>query len=194
MNKEEVKQNIISASIECIEMEGIQGATIRKIADRAGVNVAAINYHFGSKEQLFQIVMDATLNESFVNNINDYEEMWQSDAMKALQLFLEDTLEGAVNYPNITKAHLADTFNKSDYSTNSVQRLNEFLTEFHGLIKKKLRHEDDLESKLSAIQLFSSILIIGMMPSLFDKTFGDKLMSSKNQKKFIEVLIENYIK
>ena len=75
MSKEEVKQKIIQTTIECIEQKGIQHATIRIIADMAGVNVAAINYHFGSKEQLFQIVMDATLNESFVNNINDFP--WQ---------------------------------------------------------------------------------------------------------------------
>ena len=95
MSSEDVKQKIIMTAIECIESEGLQGVTIRKIADQAGVNVAAINYHFGSKEQLFKIVMNSTLNESFVNNIQDYEDLWLCDTKKALQLFLEDTLQGA---------------------------------------------------------------------------------------------------
>jgi len=194
MSKEEVKQNIILASIECIEKEGIQGATVRKIADRAGVNVSAINYHFNSKEQLFQIVMDATLNESFVSNLQDYEEMWQSDTKKALQLFLEDTLQGAIKYPNLTKAHLAKAFINNDFSTNSVQRINEFLIEFHGLIKNILRSEDNLESKISAVQLFSSILIIGMMPELFDQSLRVDLKVKENQKKYIKILLENYTK
>ena len=194
MGSNEIKQKIILTAIECIERDGIQGVTIRKIADLAGVNVAAINYHFGSKEQLMNIVMNATLNESFVNNINDYKEMWQSDTKKALQLFLADTLEGAVNYPNLTKAHLADTFIKSDYGTDTVQKLNEFLLEFHGLINNILRPEDNFESKISAIQLFSSILIIGMMPGLFDQSLGNELKCLENQKKFIKVLLENHIK
>jgi len=33
--------------------KGYQGATVREICDKAGVNVAAINYHFGGKERLY---------------------------------------------------------------------------------------------------------------------------------------------
>ena len=104
MSSNEIKQKIILKAIECIEQEGIQGASVRKIADHAGVNVAAINYHFGSKEHLLNIVMNATLNESFVNNIKDYEDLWESETKKALRLFLEDTLEGTINYPNKCRA------------------------------------------------------------------------------------------
>ena len=32
-------------------------ATIKEIADKAYVNVAAINYHFGSKDNLIEIVI-----------------------------------------------------------------------------------------------------------------------------------------
>ena len=38
------KSKIIAATIDCIEREGIQTLTIRKIAREAGVNSAAINY------------------------------------------------------------------------------------------------------------------------------------------------------
>jgi len=88
MSSDDIKQKIILTAIGCIEKEGIQGVTIRKIADMSGVNVAAINYHFGSKEQLLNIVMNATLDESFVQNIKDYEEMWKSDTKTAFRLFL----------------------------------------------------------------------------------------------------------
>ncbi|MCK4980466.1 MAG: TetR/AcrR family transcriptional regulator [Candidatus Delongbacteria bacterium] len=194
MGKEEVKRKIIQTTIECIEQEGIQGATIRKIADLAGVNVAAINYHFGSKEQLFKIVMNATLNESFVQNINDYKEMWQSDTKKALQLFFEDTLEGAINYPNITKAHLADTFNKSDYNTNTVYRLNDFLTTLHNLVKLELRSETEIESKIAVSQLFASILMFGMMPDLLNEFLNFDLKNKENQQIFVQTLLNNFCK
>jgi AcrR family transcriptional regulator len=36
---------------------GVQGTSIRTITDQAGVNVAAVNYHFGSKDKLvFEVV------------------------------------------------------------------------------------------------------------------------------------------
>lgn len=50
----ETQQKIIEAAeIEFAEM-GYAGASIREITKRAGVNVAAVNYHFGSKEILFK--------------------------------------------------------------------------------------------------------------------------------------------
>ncbi len=52
MNETQVKI-IEAAEIEFAEM-GYGGASIREITKRAGVNVAAINYHFGSKEVLFK--------------------------------------------------------------------------------------------------------------------------------------------
>jgi len=194
MSSNEIKQKIIMTTIESIESKGVQGVTIRKIAEQAGVNVAAINYHFGSKEQLLKIVMNATLNESFVNNIKDYENLWVSDSKKAIQHFLEDTLKGLINYPNLTKAHLADSFLKNDFSTNSVQKINEFLAELHGLIRNIIPFEDNFESKTSVVQLFSTILMSGIMPGLFDQFLGKELKSLENQKVFIKVLLENYLK
>jgi len=194
MSSNGIKQKIIITAIKCIEKEGIHSATIRKIADMAGVNVAAINYHFGSKEQLFKIVMKATLNESFVQNINDYEDMWQSDTKKALRFFLEDTLEGAINYPNITKAHLADTFNKSDYNTNTVHRLNDFLTTLHNLVKLELRSETGRESKIAVSQLFAPILMFGMMPDLLNEFLNFDLKDKENQQEFVQTLLNNFCK
>jgi AcrR family transcriptional regulator len=193
MSSNEIKQKIIMTAIECIEREGIQGVTIRKIADQAGVNVAAINYHFGSKEQLLNIVMNATLNESFVNNIKDYDDLWQSETRKALQLFLEDTLEGALNYPNITKAHLNETFNRSNYETNTVRRLNDFLSEFHNLIQSELKQEAGIESRIVVSQLFSSILMLGMMPDLFNKFLNFDLKNKENQRIFIRTLLKSFL-
>ena len=194
MSSDKIKQKIILKAIECIEREGIQGSTIRKIADLAGVNVAAINYHFGSKKQLFEIVMNATLNESFVNNINDYEEMWNTDTPKALNNFLEDTLEGAINYPNLTKAHFDEVFNKNNFESNSVQRLNNFLKEFHKLTRSELKQDDDLKSRIAISQLFSSILIIGMMPDLFKRFLDIDLKDKTNQQVFVQSLLDNFCK
>ena len=37
---------------------GIQGTSIRQITDHAGVNVAAVNYHFGTKDRLVASVIE----------------------------------------------------------------------------------------------------------------------------------------
>ena len=194
MSSDEVKQRIIFQTIELIENVGIPNLTIRKIAEAAGVNVAAVNYHFGSKEQLVEIAMNSTLQESFVNNINDYEGLWQTDPKQALQSFLEHTLQGAINYPNLTKAHFAKIFSQNDYQQITVTELNNFLSKFRNLISSVLRSEEDEKNRLAVVQVFSVILMTGMMPELFNSFLEFDLHSAEKQQLFIQTLIDNFVK
>jgi TetR/AcrR family transcriptional regulator, regulator of cefoperazone and chloramphenicol sensitivity len=54
------KVRLIEAAGEEFADKGFDATRIRAICDRAGANVAAVNYHFGDKEQLYvQTVLDA---------------------------------------------------------------------------------------------------------------------------------------
>lgn len=47
------RQRLLLAAEEVFAEKGFTAATIRDITDRAGANVAAINYYFGDKERLY---------------------------------------------------------------------------------------------------------------------------------------------
>jgi AcrR family transcriptional regulator len=54
------KARLLEAAGEEFAEKGFEGATVRSICARAGANLAAVNYHFGDKEQLYiQAVMAA---------------------------------------------------------------------------------------------------------------------------------------
>ncbi|MDO8434069.1 MAG: CerR family C-terminal domain-containing protein [Candidatus Binatus sp.] len=50
---EDTRQRLIEAALEIFAAYGFEGASTRMLADRAGANLAAIPYHFGSKEGLY---------------------------------------------------------------------------------------------------------------------------------------------
>src|ERR1700759_1999467 len=55
---EETRGRILEAALELFADSGFEGASTRAIADRAGVNLPAIQYYFGSKEGLYRAVVE----------------------------------------------------------------------------------------------------------------------------------------
>jgi len=54
------KARLLEAAGQEFAEKGYEGATVRAICDRARVNLAAVNYHFGDKEMLYeQAVLEA---------------------------------------------------------------------------------------------------------------------------------------
>ncbi len=56
-NSEETKRKIISAANALFAEKGFEAVSLREITALAGANVAAVNYHFGNKEQLIDEVI-----------------------------------------------------------------------------------------------------------------------------------------
>lgn len=47
------RQSLLEAACEVFAEVGFRSATVREICQRAGANIAAVNYHFGDKERLY---------------------------------------------------------------------------------------------------------------------------------------------
>ncbi len=56
------KSRILDAAEELFMEHGFEATSLRLITTAAGVNLAAANYHFGSKEELFQAVLTRRLD------------------------------------------------------------------------------------------------------------------------------------
>ncbi len=51
------EQRLLDAAGEVFAEFGYRAATVRQICEKAGANIAAINYHFGDKERLYLAVL-----------------------------------------------------------------------------------------------------------------------------------------
>lgn len=57
MAMDETKEKILAAATRLFARRGLDGVTIREICREAGVNGALVNYHFGTKENLYGACM-----------------------------------------------------------------------------------------------------------------------------------------
>ncbi|XHY22327.1 hypothetical protein ViNHUV68_31230 [Vibrio sp. NH-UV-68] len=65
---ERTKQNILSAAIECYKEMGVQGASLELIAQKANSTKPTLYSHFGSKEKLYQAVVEYVMSEEKLNH------------------------------------------------------------------------------------------------------------------------------
>lgn len=72
------KDRILSAAEELFAQFGFSGTSLRQVTSRADVNIAAVNYHFGSKENL--------VNEVFRRRMDDMS----SQRLKALKAAVQE--------------------------------------------------------------------------------------------------------
>src|SRR5690349_7711707 len=58
----DTKTRILDAAEQLFMEHGFEATSLRSLTAAAGVNLAAVNYHFGSKEELFQAVLTRRLD------------------------------------------------------------------------------------------------------------------------------------
>jgi AcrR family transcriptional regulator len=61
MTAPDTKQRLLDSAEAAFAEQGFAGASLRAITRRAGANLAAVHYHFGSKEALFGAVFERRL-------------------------------------------------------------------------------------------------------------------------------------
>jgi AcrR family transcriptional regulator len=69
------KSRILDVAEALFMEHGFEATSLRQITSAAGVNLAAVNYHFGSKEELFQAVLTRRLDPMNQERIRLLDEL-----------------------------------------------------------------------------------------------------------------------
>lgn len=55
------RERIVAVAVELLDAHGADGLTMRRLADRLGAGAMSLYWHVGSKEQVFDLALDAVL-------------------------------------------------------------------------------------------------------------------------------------
>lgn len=155
------KEKIVHAAIRCIERSGLQEVRSRDIAGEAGVNLALINYHFGSKDDLLAFAMEATIE----NGMKGPEELLATKEIPLhdrLEEFLRFVIAKTQEFPNLSRAHLFDALLQGKVDGPYVQRMARLLQSVVEQVDAESR--DEFAQALALA--FSAALWTGLVPAL----------------------------
>jgi AcrR family transcriptional regulator len=183
-------QTIVRAALECLEQYGLEGLTIRKIAAHANVNVAAINYHFRTKEKLLEQVYELAIANSF----QDINERVTAQAGKALETQLGEFLlhyaTGAVEYPNITRVMIHELISAGQGQRIVSEGLEVFLQDLaERFARLQGRDPNDLEVRFKTVQVMSVLICLGLIPDVLKTSLGLDTQQPKMRAKLVEYLM-----
>lgn len=121
MRQKDTKQTILDIAEELFARQGFYATSMRNITANAGVNLSAVNYHFGSKQALLEAVFERRflpLNQSRIQRLDivsaEARMLNRRPAVRdVMQAFIEPTLrfresgKGAQNFISLIGRSLA---------------------------------------------------------------------------------------
>lgn len=106
----DTRLKLIDAGMRLFSDHGFRAVSTRDIAKEAGVNSALISYHFGGKDELFEVVVRASVSD----HVAERMQMLTKARAKGDELTLEQLLELYLQ-PIVNRrkwAHSGDYFNR----------------------------------------------------------------------------------
>jgi len=109
----ETRDRLVEAALQEFAAHGFEGATTREIARRAGVALAALPYHFTTKEALWRAAADrifSLLNETFRARFSGLDGV---DLTTRLRLVLRDFVRFAAAHPELHRFMIQEGMRES---------------------------------------------------------------------------------
>lgn len=186
------KEKIVRVAMDIIAEEGFQNITIRKISAKAGVNVAAINYHFGSKDAVINEALKAVTDQ--LKNTFEYLKAGNESEKTKLAIFVEKYTDVMLKYPDILKNMIDHAIHNKPLD-EQVEYLTYLKTEGIELIKQTigqiLPDQDDYLLYLKTLHLVSGLSFPFLMGEQIKVLMGVDLYKQEVRQMHTKILLEN---
>lgn len=192
MNAAETEIKIIEAAIACIEKYGFREVTVRRIAQEAGVNIDAMNYHFRSKDQLMDRVMEITLKNAF--DWSHFASTEDSPPDIRLKSILAHIVEGAQKYPEITRAHFLTPLIEHERESIAFVKFREFLENIYDDLDKRGADIEPKKLRTSIMQAVTATIFgVGLFGGLLEGFAGFDLTDEEERNAYIDSIVDRVL-
>jgi AcrR family transcriptional regulator len=200
MDKDKIdkKDHILDVAEKVFSELGFDGASTRTISGEAGVNMAMLNYYFGSKEGLFVAVFNRKI-VSFQNLLENLGNDSSISSWNKIERYIELYAERVVNN---------NCFQKMLYQEMAMQRrgdladkISEILMKNVGEVRKILNDgidngefNKDIDIEMVIATIYGTKNFIINAPQLTSNMLGYDIQNDKFLEERLKPRIEAYLK
>ncbi len=184
-NDESTKQKIINITKILInEVNDIEKITVRQIAERSGVGIGLINYHFNSKDNLLSIAIGDIMTEA-INKFTKINSNTLLTPISKLKILLKELYSLSGTNERLIRFILSREVLNGNFKTALF--LVPLLKEIYG------NQIDDIQLKIITLQILHPIQVTGLNQAAFHMYSGLDLNNPEQRDHFIELLVDNLI-
>jgi len=192
------REELIAAAKALFAKNGYDGASVKEIADAAGVNVGLIAYYFGGKLGIFRecLLTDGEKRLAAARRILVAAESEMEFRLR-LKLFAEEVLEFHLKDPDVTTM----VHRECERGSPEVEDLfrNTYFLVFHtlqvfiesGKEKSLLRH--DLDAEIATLFFFSQLIHAVRQDTANSKYFGKTLANAVYRERYISQIVGLFV-
>lgn len=193
----DTRTKILQTTIDIVGLKG--EVTIREITEKAGVNVAAINYHFGNKNNLLKEV------EIYYSDLlyNSQEKILKDETATPREILLNwahSLLNFMFSYPALIGLIVNLTTEDKSYNPVLIQKIylnKEIQVMVEEIIKESTGIDNPKLINYKYLQLFSGILgpvVNRLVSQTFDETPSSMDFNSREElDEYIKLLITSVV-
>lgn len=187
----DTKSKILKTAKDIIGREGHLNVTTREIAQQAQVNVAAINYHFGSKDNLIEQV-----EKGFVGDIKEIYLVLHDESLQPRDRIWEwaDALMvHLLEHPGILFMWGSKVIGNSPKDDGISGLIDYSEAKLIRIIKETACHEDDIQISFKVMQLISSVISPVLIYESGGRSLSINIKDDEMRRQYIDTIIDNIL-
>lgn len=190
-----VRERLLEAAVDAFAAFGFEGASLRQIAQKAGVAFQLITYYFGSKEDLWIASVDFLFDirvraaKTTFSPVKDFE--------KQLREWLTISLHFSIQEPQLRQIMCQEYLARSErYERHLKPRMKQASPHFDYLFDQAQKQgiKTPLSTKEMLLILRGIMLLAAVSPDQITAITGSKIDSPKTMDTIVDLLVNLFTK
>lgn len=189
---------LIDAAKTVFAKHSYSGATVKEIAETAGVNISLVSYHFDGKEGLYRACLEQFGHTNLANTERILKNPTSPEDFKVrLKVFLEEVFDS-----HVREKELVSIIHRECISDNPITRdifLNVFVKIFQRLVEYVASAQRqgflraDIEAHISTTLFWGGLMNVCRMDQLQKEVFGVSISDPVHREKVIDHAIQSFL-